>query len=170
MKVRAIISLLAGLGLAAACSSSSSPAPTPCNENPWECAAGQTCWPKDATGSFACLNSGPGKKGDACQNAIGSPTCGDGLACLQLQGGPTPVCAPFCDPTNPAHACASGEQCAAVVLGTSTEHVCIPAATQSDAGTDAASDTGADTASDTASDSGATTDAESDASDAADAG
>src|SRR5215207_3866951 len=65
----------------------------PCNEDPWQCPAGQTCWGTDVNGSaFACLNSGSGKAGDPCQNIVSSPTCGDGLACFALQGGGDPVC------------------------------------------------------------------------------
>lgn len=152
MKLRFIALAVAGFGVVAACSSSSSnTAPTPCNENPWECGAGQTCWPQDLAGNFQCLNSGAAKKGDTCTNTVGSPSCGDGLACLQL-GGAAGFCAPFCDPTNAAHACAAGEGCATITLnGTkSSFKACIPTS-QPDAGTDA-NDTGTDTG--TASDTG----------------
>ncbi len=164
MKLRSFALIFAGFGLvAAACSSSSSgTTPTPCNENPWECSANQTCWPQDLAGNFQCLNSGAAKKGDVCNNTVGTPSCGDGLACLQL-GGAAGFCAPFCDPTNAAHACASGEQCATITLtGTTTSFkACVPTNTPPvDAGPDA-NETGTDTgagdtgASETASDTGA---------------
>ena len=126
---------LAVVLVSAACSSSSSP--PPCNENPWECASGQTCWPKDPQ-TFACLNSGPGKAGDACQNSLDSPTCGDGLACLQTStaGG---TCRPYCDPASSSHACAAGQTCQLVALGGAAGaqfHVCYGAGTVADSGTD----------------------------------
>lgn len=145
MKLRFLAVAVAGFGLVAACSSSSSPtAPTPCNQNPWECTAGQTCWPQDLAGNFQCLNSGAAKKGETCTNTVGAPSCGDGLACLQLAGA-AGFCAPFCDPANAAHACAAGESCAVITLNgtTSSFKACIPT-TPADAGTDA-NDTGADT-------------------------
>src|SRR5689334_1962469 len=80
----------------------SKPAGT-CNTDPFSCPAGQTCW-INSNSAFACLNSGPGKEGDACQNIIGSPTCGDGLACYAV-GSPNGTCMPFCDPSSSAHAC-----------------------------------------------------------------
>jgi hypothetical protein len=146
MKLRFIALIVAGLGAVAACSSSSSPvAPTPCNENPWLCGAGQTCWPSDQVGGFKCLNSGAAKKGEACQNTIGAPSCGDGLACLQLVGVPNAYCGSFCDPTNAAHACGASETCLPLKLGSSIEHVCASTAVP-DAGPDA-NDTGTDTGS-----------------------
>lgn len=132
-----------GIGLlVVACSSTSSStsAPGPCNENPWECGAGQTCWPKDAVPTFACLNSGGGKKGDACSNTPGNATCGDGLACLQTTsaGG---TCVTYCDSTNTAHACASGEACTTAIVGGASGpqiHVCVGTKVpQGDAGADA---------------------------------
>ncbi len=99
--------------VAVACSSSSS-SPSPCNENPWECTAGQTCWPK-TEGAFACLNSGAGKAGSACQDTIGAATCGDGLACFQTgtSGG---VCTPYCDNSDTSHACSAGQTCQMALL------------------------------------------------------
>jgi hypothetical protein len=101
-----------------ACSSSSSPSASqpPCNEDPWECPAGQTCWSTDPTG-FACLNSGPGAAGSACNNTVGAPTCGDGLVCLQFTPPALGACLPYCDPTDPAHACPSGETCQIIAMG-----------------------------------------------------
>jgi hypothetical protein len=47
----------------------------PCNLNPFECSAGQTCWVSDnnTPPTFACLNSGPGKKGASCSPTIDAP-------------------------------------------------------------------------------------------------
>lgn len=140
MTTRFIGLFAAAIGLLAACSSTSGgSSTTPCNENPFECTSGQTCWPKDAVPTFACLNSGPGKKGDSCQNTPGSATCGDGLACLQLAsaGG---TCVAYCDSTNTAHACASGETCTLAYLGGPSGpqlHLCVGGSPpHNDAGTD----------------------------------
>ncbi len=114
-----------------ACSSSSSPGATkpPCNEDPWECPAGQTCWPSDPSG-FQCLNSGPGTAGSACDNTLGAPTCGDGLACLQFTPPGLGTCLAYCDPTDPIHACPGGQTCQAILEGSggTTLHVCTGAA------------------------------------------
>lgn len=141
-----------------ACSSSeSTPAATvPCNEDPWQCPAGQTCWPKDTTGGFACLNSAAGKaKGDSCTNIIASPSCGDGLACFQGVGDSTGRCVAYCDSVKAGRGCAAGETCQTAMLAGSsaTFKICVGASTPKDAGTDSsptdtasASDTGSDSA------------------------
>jgi hypothetical protein len=129
----AATSALLSLLCVVACSSSSSKGTTPCNENPWECGSGQTCWPSSDT-AFACLNSGAGQVGDSCFDSVGTPTCGDGLGCYQMavSGG---VCAAYCDPTDPSHACSNGI-CDLVVAQTGAEtHLCIAAA-PGDAGAD----------------------------------
>jgi len=83
-----------------------------CNEDPWSCPAGQTCWFGNTEGSqFSCLNSGQGKAGDPCQNVVNSPSCGDALMCFQAPGSAMGVCTPFCDPSNPAHACPNQAKC-----------------------------------------------------------
>lgn len=85
-----------------------------CNADPWSCPAGQTCWATDTTGAtFACLNSGPGAVGESCVGFVGSPECGDGLACFTANGYPesSKVCTPFCDPSDPAHGCPDQAQC-----------------------------------------------------------
>jgi hypothetical protein len=138
-------SILFFASLAMACSSSSgSSAPPPCNENPWECPTGQTCWPATQS-TFACLNSGAGNAGDACQDTVGSATCGAGLACLQIgmSGG---VCSAYCDNTDPTHACPVGETCQTVQLlgGSASEfHACAGAGTSTpDGGAVASPDSG----------------------------
>lgn len=93
-----------------ACSSSKS---TPCNENPWECPSRQTCWFSTPT-SFACLNSGPGQTGSACQDSVGIAACGDGLACL------FGTCTPYCSTMDPIHACTGGASCTLVTISGSS--------------------------------------------------
>src|ERR1700678_2664409 len=88
--------------LALACSSSSSSSPPPCNEDPWECGSEQTCWPQSTT-SFACLNSGSGTAGSACEDSVGAPTCGAGLACLQTSTASGGICSAYCDNTETSH-------------------------------------------------------------------
>jgi hypothetical protein len=141
--------------LATACSSSSGsggsdggPGSTPCNQDPWECPASQTCWPQNAT-TFACLNAGPGKLGDSCVDTAGSPTCGAGLACLQGVGGTTAgTCLAYCSTTDPSHACAGSAICQTAIIGGTGGaefSVCVPQATGgSDGGNEASSqaDTG----------------------------
>ena len=83
----------------------------PCNEDPWSCPAGQTCWSNDTGAGFACLNSGSGLDGEACENYLGTPTCTDAHGCVQLNEGQPGLCAPFCDPSDPAHACPEGRLC-----------------------------------------------------------
>jgi hypothetical protein len=107
--------LVAGL-LALACSSSSSSSPPPCNEDPFQCPAGQTCWAKDAS-TFACLPSGAGQYGDSCQPVAGTGTAprGDGLVCVATTnaGG---KCIHYCSPSGTAHTCSSGT-CTAAAFG-----------------------------------------------------
>jgi hypothetical protein len=125
------------LGTALACSSSSSGNPaSPCNTK-YDCPAGQTCWPADTAGNFKCLNSGPGKAGDICQNSIDAPTCGDKLLCYQTnQSGGT--CTQYCDPTDPSMSCPNQATCMAFALsGTSAVlHACQPMQNAGDGGND----------------------------------
>lgn len=158
-------SLLLLLPLLAACSSESETkaTPPPCNQDPWQCPAGQTCWPVDTTGRFACLNSAAGvNKGDECANTLGAPTCGDGLACFQAVGDAKGRCVAYCDPAKAGRGCAAGETCATAQLsGTNSSFmICASPTAPADAGTDtgpaadAEADTGAaaDSAADASSD------------------
>jgi hypothetical protein len=113
------VAFSAGLS-AVACSSSSTPAaPPPCNEDPWECPTGQTCWPKDQT-SFECVNVGAGAAGDACVDSPGAATCGAGLACFQTSTTGQGSCTLYCDNTDANHPCPAGQTCeTALLLGTS---------------------------------------------------
>jgi hypothetical protein len=141
MKPSFALPTLLPLLLLVACSSeqSSSSAPKPpCNEDPWQCPAGQTCWPKDTAGSFACLNSAAGKaRGDECSNTVGAPTCGDGLACFQGVGDATGRCVAYCDNAKVGRGCAAGETCTpAMLTGSSSQfQICIGASAPKDAGT-----------------------------------
>lgn len=83
----------------------------PCNEHPWTCPAGQTCWLDASATAYACLNSGQGTDGDTCMNYGGSPTCTDMHGCFQLQGQPQGTCTPYCDNTDPQLACPGGRLC-----------------------------------------------------------
>lgn len=129
LRPAALLALVVPLALA--CSSSSS-AP-PCNQNPWECGTGQTCWPKDTT-SFACLNSGAGTAGSACEDSVGVPTCGDGLECFQTSGGASGICSPYCDNTNTSHACPSGMSCQMVFVAATTIQICVGTTSPNDGG------------------------------------
>ena len=141
---RGSILFFASLMMACSSSSGSSAPPPPCNENPWECPGGQTCWPATQS-TFACLNIGPGNAGDACQDTVGSATCGAGLACLQT-GNAAGLCSQYCDSTDPTHACPAGETCQPVLLlglSGSEFHVCVGAETSMpDAGAGASPDSG----------------------------
>lgn len=81
-----------------------------CATDPFACADGTVCAFTDVQGSkLECLPSGPGAKGDACQNIVNKPACGDDLVCLQLQGEPGGSCVSFCDASHPCDegACSS---------------------------------------------------------------
>ncbi len=141
--------------LVAACSSSSggSGGSTPCNQNPWECSSSQTCWPS-STSTFACLNAGAGKAGDACEDTVNAPTCGAGLWCLQVASGASGVCAAYCSTTDSSHACPGGQNCVTAALGGTggpEVQVCVGTTLPGDAGTDAPS-SGGDAGSDAAAD------------------
>lgn len=97
-----------------------------CIEEPWGCPDGQTCWVNADQSDFACLNSGPGKLGDDCQNVAGTPTCEDDLACLQLQGQAMGKCTEYCDPQDPARACPDNRQCELIQIIGKQFHACDP--------------------------------------------
>ena len=83
----------------------------PCNEHPWTCPAGQTCWINDAATAYECLNSGTGQAGEQCWNYQGNPTCTDGLGCWQASASSPGVCVHYCSNSDPAHACPEGRLC-----------------------------------------------------------
>ncbi|HEX8794696.1 MAG TPA: hypothetical protein VF765_27305 [Polyangiaceae bacterium] len=125
--------LLVSLSVAACSSSSGSggTASTPCNQDPWQCSSAQTCWPQSQS-AFACLNAGPGTAGSACQDTVGTPTCGAGLFCLMGLGSATGTCVDYCSTGDPKHACSGGALCEPAALGGAggpAFSVCVPMAT-----------------------------------------
>jgi hypothetical protein len=117
MKARALLLLACGLLAASfaapACSSDEDDGggtEAGCNEDPWSCPVGQTCW-LDASVSAKCLNSGPGQEGDSCVAVAGSPACGDALFCFQLPNTTEGTCVPFCDNGDVSHGCTAPAQC-----------------------------------------------------------
>lgn len=104
-------------------------ATTPCNEDPWQCPDGQTCWINASQTGFECQASGEGATGDSCVNYIGNPTCGDDLACYQLQGTNEGVCSPFCS-TSSGHGCPDDQVCQTLAFATAggqlLANVCQP--------------------------------------------
>jgi hypothetical protein len=88
---------------------------TGCAADPFACPAGQTCWPNAQGNALACLNSGMGKVGDACELYIGTATCADDLVCWTVPGAPK-VCTPFCDNTKLDKQCPPGQMCLQVSI------------------------------------------------------
>jgi hypothetical protein len=124
-------SALAGILLASAvvcaCSSSSSPSlsqGSTCDGNPSGCPAGTTCWPADTTPdagapTLRCLNSSPlNGFGASCEEAIGQPSCGDGLACDQTGPNALGKCTYYCD--GAGHGCPPGYECRETHVGSAT--------------------------------------------------
>lgn len=104
----------------------------PCNEHPWDCPAGTTCWASNATGkAFDCRTSMSAiATGSCCKNVIGVPTCGDGDACIG-QTTTTSTCKRYCKVGDAAHGCPMGQTCTerTLVQGGSVFAVCEPATT-----------------------------------------
>lgn len=147
----AVGALLACIGVvgALACGSSSSGA-TPCNEAPWQCGSGQTCWPdcvcssqqnctaQSCTPKFSCMASDNAvPEGQNCDLVIGKPQCGDNQTCVELQdaGSGQGVCRQYCDQNG---GCPSGESCTELSVGnmtssSATERVCVPPSLDEDA-------------------------------------
>lgn len=87
----------------------SGPPPAPCNERGGECPAGQVCWPNASLSGFECLNAAAGvEAGATCVNSAGSPTCGEGLACVMLMGQTSGTCMTYCDPSIAGKGCNAG--------------------------------------------------------------
>ncbi len=129
---------------ASACSSTPNVGrPAQCNTNPWMCDPGLTCWPTacacpsgqascDATtcvAQFGCVNALVGTPPyNPCHNSAAAVSCGDHQACIEVTSS-TGRCLPYCDPTNPAHACAADALCVEYQVGSAagapTVHVCV---------------------------------------------
>lgn len=95
-----------------------------CAEDPFTCPAGQVCWIANAGKEFKCLNAGAASEGEACINYIDAPSCGEGLACLQLQDEDSGFCSPYCSTEDPAHACPEGRNCLNLNVNGIITHVC----------------------------------------------
>ncbi len=131
--VRTVV-LLALLALAlGACSTTPSSndagaVPSGCNVDPFVCAPGETCWPKDYAPTFACLKSAPGKSvQDPCANQPGVVTCSDNQACVEFSAG-RGGCLSYC--SDALHPCPGTQLCVEIKVGTSAESpsikVCAP--------------------------------------------
>jgi hypothetical protein len=165
----ALRALSGGLVLAAllapGCSSSSSGS-TPCNEAPWQCGAGSTCWPDcvcpsgqtctmaNCTMQFACVGSKSGVlAGENCSLDNGAAQCGDDQTCVAFKDAGAGSCRTYCDQNLQ---CGPDFTCTLLTVGgkaSATEHVCLPpqigldgglmidtGASSSSSGGDAASD------------------------------
>jgi len=82
----------------------------PCNEDPWGCDLGQTCWIDDSS-TFQCVNVGSAGLGDTCQPFSGSSPCGQDMICVGVTGDTSGVCRKFCDPSDSCKTCDAGETC-----------------------------------------------------------
>jgi hypothetical protein len=161
MRTRSFLlgSILLGVFALAACSSDDTSASSSgnttstgsgasaCNDDPFACPSGQTCWIDQSGKAYACLASGAGKAGDACKNYGGQATCGDGLTCFAVPG--YDACTPFCDPSGTAHPCADGAPCVQLQLpGTAaTIFACQPPMQQGTGGAGGAGAGGSTTSS-----------------------
>jgi hypothetical protein len=101
--------------------------PVPCNEDPWTCRGGQTCWVNPAGDGFACLNAGPGGQGASCGLAPGSVACAAGLFCS------FGTCTSFCDSEQQNRKCPDTLVCKFVTITDETMtvelgdvQVCLP--------------------------------------------
>src|SRR5512140_1036585 len=139
-KVLLVVVVAVG-AFAQACSTSSSSGSGGCADDPNKCGAGTTCWPKDCTCSgggacgaanctphLECLPSVAGKNPhDSCANKIGTPTCGDHQACVELQSG-FGGCLLYCNDSQPNRGCPGVETCVDLRVGSTADspliHVC----------------------------------------------
>jgi hypothetical protein len=147
----AVGALLACIGVlgAIACSSSSAGA-TPCNDAPWQCGTGQTCWPdcvcssqqnctaQNCTPQFSCVASNNAvPEGQNCDLVIGKAQCGDNQTCVEMQdsGAGNGICRQYCDQHG---GCPSPDSCVELTVGnntssSATERVCVPPPLEGDA-------------------------------------
>jgi hypothetical protein len=147
----AVGALLACIGVVSAIACSSSKAgSTACNEAPWQCGTGQTCWPAqcscpssqqqactpaNCTPQFQCVQSDNAvPEGQNCDFSIGKAQCGDNQTCVQPQdaGAGGGVCRQYCDQNG---GCPQGYTCTALLVGNSsaTQRVCLPPSLDTDA-------------------------------------
>lgn len=105
------------------------PEVTECQDHPWDCPAGTTCWPATADGAkFDCRQSEPVATGSCCQNLIGFATCGDGDLCYGTSATPS-ACRRLCKLGDTSHPCPASTTCVAraLVPGGATFAICEPA-------------------------------------------
>ncbi len=100
--------------ISAACGDSYDETSKPCNEDPWVCPTGQSCWFNADGTAYQCLNQGPGQEGSDCDPYYGSPSCAAGLFCLKTVQNDPGACRRFCSNTEPGRVCLNGEQCTPV--------------------------------------------------------
>jgi hypothetical protein len=131
--VTALAAACAGRTQAAPPTADASPAPDAsptCNSKPFDCPIGQTCVATSVSDTFACFDSGPGQVGASCRVMVDRATCGDYLVCLQSSPA-AGICAAYCEPMDPMHACSGGATCTPVAFnGGSTAvtfYVCVDA-------------------------------------------
>jgi hypothetical protein len=121
LSVLVSVVVLGGTVLGACSSTNAAP---PCNQDPWSCPPGQTCWITTGPDAYSCVAAGTGNDGQPCTPLQGSASCGSGLVCL-----PTGICALFCDPTSDAsgHGCAPGQACQNMTMagGSQTFNACV---------------------------------------------
>ncbi len=121
-----------GAGAAGASGAGAAGAPTKvldCQDHPWDCPEGSTCWPVSADGAtFDCRPGGSGQTGACCQNLIGVPTCGAGDVCLGTSTVPS-ACRRLCKVGDASHPCPASTACVehALVPGGAPFAVCEPA-------------------------------------------
>ena len=100
----------------------------PCNQDPWACPEGQTCW-VDGSMTYQCVGVGPGALGDPCTLLIGGSPCGQDMGCVAPQGSTEGTCQRFCDPSGGAcKACPEGQICTSITYSPPGQpiNVCVP--------------------------------------------
>ncbi|UQA56661.1 hypothetical protein [Polyangium aurulentum] len=102
----AVALLVVGVVSAVGCESYEVQEESRCNEDPWMCGEGRTCWVNASGTAFTCLNAGPKKIGESCNARTGEPECDEGLMCFQPASGEgSGTCVQNCDVEDPEHRC-----------------------------------------------------------------
>ena len=121
-----------------------------CNEAPWQCGSGSTCWPTcecpsgqspcttaNCTTQFSCIASkSDAVVGENCSLKNGVAQCGDNETCVAIADAGAGICEAYCDQNQ---GCAPGYTCTVLRVtgaGSSSERVCLPPALASDGGFD----------------------------------
>ena len=135
--------------LPAGCSSQSAGS-RPCNESPWQCGPGTTCWPdcacpsgatctlSNCTPQYACLTSRASVTvGDNCTLQNGSPQCGDMQTCVSFADAGPGICEQFCGENKgcpPSYVCVGLTAQGGGSASSAVEYVCVPPADDEDGG------------------------------------